>query len=253
VRSDSFPFHGAQGQLLAGRLDLPDQAVQAYVLFAHCFTCTKNSVAAVRIARALTEQGLGVLRFDFTGLGQSEGDFADSTFSGSVQDLLAAAKTMHADGRGPSMLIGHSLGGAAVLAAAADLPAVRAVATIGAPCDVQHVTRLFGTQLRALLDQGEAEVRLGGRPFRMRRSFVDDLKVHDQRDRIAKLGRALLVMHAPGDATVGIGNAARIFDAAHHPKSFISLDDADHLLTRQHDAVYAARLIAAWATRYVDP
>ncbi|HUG25212.1 alpha/beta fold hydrolase [Piscinibacter sp.] len=250
--SKDFEFTGAQGQRLSGRLDLPEGPAQAHALFAHCFTCSKNSLAAVRIARALTARGFGVLRFDFTGLGQSGGDFADSTFSGSVQDLLAAAHAMEGAGVGPSLLIGHSLGGAAALAAAPDLPTVKAVATIAAPFDVQHVTRLLGDQLQTLLEQGEAEVKLGGRPFRMRRAFVDDLQVHDQRERIANLRRALLVLHSPHDDTVNIDNAAAIFQAARHPKSFVSLDDADHLLTRPADAAYAAELIAAWAQRYLD-
>jgi len=192
-----------------------------------------------------------VLRFDFTGLGQSEGEFADSTFSGSVRDVLSAGRAMRDAGSDPALLIGHSLGGAAVLAAAAELPNVKAVATIGAPFDVEHVTRLFGDDLQTLLSQGEAEVKLGGRPFKMRRSFVDDLRSHDQGQLIGKLRRALLVMHAPGDRTVDIDNAAQIFQAARHPKSFVSLDDADHLLTRHADAAYAAEVISAWAARYV--
>jgi putative redox protein len=253
MHSKTFEFQGAQGQPLAGRLDLPEGPVRVHALFAHCFTCTKNSLAAARVARALTAQGIGVLRFDFTGLGQSGGDFADSTFSGSVQDLLAAAGAMRDAGIAPQLLIGHSLGGAAALAAAADIAELKAVATIAAPFDVQHVTRLFGDQLQTLLDQGEAEVQLGGRPFRLRRAFVDDLGRHDQRQRIAGLRRALLVLHAPGDAVVDIGNASSIFQAARHPKSFVSLDDADHLLTRAEDAAYAAEVIAAWATRYLGP
>lgn len=251
MRSDAFDFTGALSQRLSGRLDLPDGPVQGYALFAHCFTCSKNSLAAVRIARALTARGLGVLRFDFTGLGESGGDFGDSTFSGSVQDLLAAASAMQTAGLPPSLLIGHSLGGAAVLAAAAQLPTVKAVATIAAPFDVQHVTRLFGDDLQTLLQQGEAEVQLGGRPFKMRRTFIDDLQEHDQREWISTLMRPLLVLHAPQDDTVGIDNAASIFKAARHPKSFVSLDDADHLLTRRADAAYCADVIAAWATRYL--
>lgn len=253
MHSSNFEFQGAQGQRLSGRLDLPEGPVRAHALFAHCFTCTKRSLAAVRVARALAAQGIGVLRFDFTGLGQSGGDFADSTFSGSVQDLLAAARAMQAAGIAPQLLIGHSLGGAAALAAAADIPDLKAVATIAAPFDVQHVKQLFGEQLPTLLAQGEAEVRLGGQPFRMRRAFIDDLARHDQRRRIAALRLALLVLHAPGDAIVEINNAASIFLAAHHPKSFVSLDDADHLLTRAEDAAYAAQVIAAWATRYLGP
>ena len=251
MRSKLFEFEGEKGSRLVGKLDLPDGPAHSYALFAHCFTCTKESLAAVRIGRALAGQGIGVLRFDFTGLGQSGGDFADSTFSGSVKDVIAAARAMSDASMEPAVLVGHSLGGAAVLAAAADLPSVKAIATIGAPFDVQHVTRLFGDDLKTLLEQGEAEVKLGGRPFKMRRSFIDDLSAHDQAQRIGGLRRALLVMHAPMDRTVDIDNAAQIFQAARHPKSFVSLDDADHLLTRSADSAYAAEVISAWATRYI--
>ena len=251
MHNELFEFEGEQGSRLIGKLDLPDGPPHSHALFAHCFTCTKESLAAVRIGRALAGQGIGVLRFDFTGLGQSGGDFADSTFSGSVKDVLAAARAMRNASIEPALLIGHSLGGAAVLAAAADLPNVKAIATIGAPFDVQHVTRLFGEDLQTLLEQGEAEVKLGGRPFKMRRSFIDDLGAHDQGQRIGGLRRALLVLHAPMDRTVDIDNAAQIFQAARHPKSFVSLDDADHLLTRSADSAYAAEVISAWATRYV--
>jgi len=251
MRNELFEFEGEQGSRLIGKLDLPDGPPRSYALFAHCFTCTKESLAAVRIGRALAGQGIGVLRFDFTGLGQSGGDFADSTFSGSVKDVLAAARAMRNASIEPALLIGHSLGGAAVLAAAADLPNVKAIATIGAPFDVQHVTRLFGEDLQTLLDQGEAEVKLGGRAFKMRRSFIDDLGAHDQGQRIGGLRRALLVLHAPMDRTVDIDNAAQIFRAARHPKSFVSLDDADHLLTRSADSAYAAEVICAWAARYL--
>ncbi len=254
MRSNQFPFVGVQGQHLSGRLDLPDAPVQAraYAIFAHCFTCTKNSVAAVRIARALTAWGFGVLRFDFTGLGQSGGEFADSTFSGSVQDLWAAARAMEAAGFAPSLLVGHSLGGAAVLAVASELPAVKAVVTIAAPFEASHIKGLFeADDLRALMDTGEAQVSLGGRPFTLRRSFVEDLQAHDPKERVGALRRALLVLHSPQDDTVSIDNAASIFQAAHHPKSFMSLDDADHLLTRSADAAYVADVIAAWASRYL--
>lgn len=251
MRNEPFEFEGEQGSRLVGKLDLPDEPPRNYALFAHCFTCTKESLAAVRIGRALAGQGIGVLRFDFTGLGQSGGDFADSTFSGSVKDVLAAARAMRDASMEPALLIGHSLGGAAVLAAADDLPNVKAIATIGAPFDVQHVTKLFREDLKSLLQDGEAEVKLGGRPFKMRRSFIDDLSAHDQKQRIGGLRRALLVLHAPMDRTVDIDNAAQIFLSARHPKSFVSLDDADHLLTRSADSAYAAEVISAWATRYL--
>ncbi|WP_374653812.1 alpha/beta fold hydrolase [Dongia sp.] len=251
MATERFDFRSADGHRLSGRLDLPATAPRAFALFAHCFTCTKQSIAAVRIARALTQRGIGVLRFDFTGLGESEGDFADSTFSGNVRDLVAAAGEMTAKGMAPRLLIGHSLGGAAVLAGAADIDSVAAVAVIGAPFDVKHVTLQFGDHLPDLLEKGEAEVDLGGRPFNMRRAFIDDLERHDQKSRIANLKRALLVLHSPADQTVGADNAGAIFQAARHPKSFVSLDNADHLLTRPSDASYAADVIAAWASRYL--
>jgi putative redox protein len=251
MQSKVFDFVGAAGQKLAGRLDLPDHPPRGYALFAHCFTCTKNSLAAVRIARALAARGFGVLRFDFTGLGGSEGKFAEGGFSGDVADLLSAADQMTKAGMAPNLLVGHSLGGAAVLAAAAELSQIAAVATIAAPFDVQHVTHLFKGGLETILEKGEAEVQLGGRPFTIRRSFVDDLRNHDQGARIARLHHPLLVLHSPVDQTVGIENASSIFLAAKHPKSFVSLDDADHLLTRETDAAYAADVIAAWASRYL--
>jgi alpha-beta hydrolase superfamily lysophospholipase len=251
MATESFDFKSADGHQLSGRLDLPDGSPRAYALFAHCFTCTKQSIAAVRIARALTQRGIAVLRFDFTGLGDSEGDFADSTFSGNVRDLIGAVQEMARQSMAPKLLIGHSLGGAAVLAAAGDLPSVTAVAVIGAPFDVQHVKAQFGDGLATLMDQGEATVDLGGRPFNMRRSFIDDLEKHDQKSRIAQLHRALLILHSPIDQTVGAENAGAIFQAAKHPKSYVSLADADHLLTRPSDAAYAADVIAAWASRYL--
>lgn len=251
MKSDIFSFIGSLSQQFSGRLDLPEGPVRGYAVFAHCFTCSKNSLAAVRIASALASRGLGVLRFDFTGLGESDGEFGQSTFSGNVQDLLAAAAAMEAAGMPPDLLIGHSLGGAAVLAAVAQTPTVKAVATIGAPFDVQHVTRLFGENLQKLLQEGEAQVQLGGRPFNIRRAFVDDRAAHDQRERISTLKRPLLVLHAPKDDTVGIENATSIFKSALHPKSFVSLDDADHRLTRPHDAAYCADVIAAWVSRYL--
>ncbi|MFC0679646.1 alpha/beta fold hydrolase [Lysobacter korlensis] len=252
MRTENFDFTGESGQRLSGQLDLPPGPATSYALFAHCFTCTKSSLAAVRVSQSLTARGYGVLRFDFTGLGQSTGEFADSSFSGSTRDVIAAARAMADAGLQLTLLIGHSLGGAAVLAAAGELPAVVAIATIGAPFDVEHVTRLFGPQLDTIVAAGEAEVQLGGRPFTIRRSFVDDLATHDQGARIAALGRPLLVLHSPLDRVVGIDNAGAIFGAARHPKSFVSLDDADHLLTDRHDADYVAEVVAAWASRYLE-
>jgi uncharacterized OsmC-like protein/pimeloyl-ACP methyl ester carboxylesterase len=251
VRTETFDFEGADGQRLSGLLDLPEIEPRAHAIFAHCFTCTKSSLAAARISRALADKGFAVLRYDFTGLGESDGDFASSTFSGSVRDLVAAAAAMTAAGREPRLLVGHSLGGAAVLAAAGQLPRVQAVSTISAPFEATHVEHLLRDGLEALRRDGEAVVDIGGRPFRLRRSFIDDLAEHDQARRVAELKRPLLIAHAPLDAIVGIDNATRIFLAAKHPKSFVSLDDADHLLTRAADAEYVAEVIAAWASRYV--
>ncbi|WAB82515.1 alpha/beta fold hydrolase [Microcella daejeonensis] len=243
-------FTGSQGDRLAARLELPIGTPRAYALFAHCFTCGKDAVAASRIARALTTEGIAVLRFDFTGLGQSGGDFANSTFSSNIDDLLSAADFLRDEYRAPSILIGHSLGGAAVLAAASRIAEVSAVVTIGAPADPQHVVHLLGDDVTAIERDGEAEVDLGGRPFRIRRQFLHDLEMQPQLDRIAALDAALLVMHSPSDATVGIDNARVIFEAARHPKSFVALDAADHLLTDRADAEYAAGIIGAWVGRY---
>ena len=244
-------FPGAQGQRLAARLDMPDTDVRAYALFAHCFTCGKDIFAASRIARTLADHGIAVLRFDFTGLGASEGEFANTNFSSNVADLVAAADHLRHKYRAPQLLVGHSLGGAAVLAAASDIAEVRAVVTIGAPSDPTHVVGLFRDHLDQIHNTGQAEVQLAGRPFRIKRQFLQDAAEQNLTERVGKLRRALLVMHSPIDATVDIDNAAKIFLAARHPKSFISLADADHLLTRHADAVYAADLIAAWSERYI--
>jgi putative redox protein len=244
-------FAGSLGAELAARLDLPLGPVRAYALFAHCFTCTKDILAAKRIAAALAAAGIGVLRFDFTGLGSSEGEFANTSFSSNVEDLVAAADFLRANHMAPALLIGHSLGGAAVLAAAHRVPEAKAVVTIGAPADVAHVLKHLGAHLEDIEQRGEATVTLAGRPFAVRKQFVDDAKAQALQDRIAKLGRALLVMHSPIDQAVGIENATAIFQAARHPKSFVSLDDADHLLSRERDAGYAAQVIAGWASRYL--
>jgi uncharacterized OsmC-like protein/alpha/beta superfamily hydrolase len=244
-------FPGAFGTPLAARLDLPAQPPLACALFAHCFTCSKDTLAATRISAALTERGFGVLRFDFTGLGGSEGDFANTNFSSNVADLVAAANWLRAQHQAPAILIGHSLGGAAVLAAAHDIPEAVAVATIGAPFDPGHIQHLFADAAPAILANGEAEVTLAGRKFNIRKQFLDDLASHGGTERIGALRKALLILHSPRDTTVDIENAARIFTAAKHPKSFVSLDTADHLLTGKADAVYVADVLAAWASRYI--
>ncbi|MBI1416655.1 MAG: alpha/beta fold hydrolase [Limimaricola sp.] len=249
--SEKLTFPGHSGAMLAARLDLPDGPLLATALFAHCFTCGKDIAAARRIASRLAGMGIAVLRFDFTGLGHSGGEFANTTLSSNVADLHAAAAALASRGIAPSLLIGHSLGGAAVLRAAPDMPGIRAVATIGAPFEPSHVTRAFAPALTRIEAEGLAEVDLGGRPFRIGRDFLRDVDAAELGPAIARLHAALLVMHAPRDAVVGIDNASQIFMAARHPKSFVTLDDADHLLTRAADAEYAADIIATWAGRYL--
>ena len=254
IISERVEFIGHDGvSRLAARLDKPASGIKACALFAHCFTCSKDIHAASRIAGALAERGFAVLRFDFTGLGASEGEFANTNFSSNVQDLVAAAAFMEKTvGHGPEVLVGHSLGGAAVLAAAHDIPQSRAVATIGAPADPSHVADLFKDKTQETTARGEAAVQIGGRAFTIQKQFLDDIAEHKVRENLSDLKKALLVFHAPKDATVGIDNAALIFAAAKHPKSFVSLDDADHLISKHQDAIYVADVLAAWAGRYID-
>jgi uncharacterized OsmC-like protein/alpha-beta hydrolase superfamily lysophospholipase len=250
--AERFDFPNAAGERLAALLDRPAGAPRAFALFAHCFTCGKDIRAARRIAHGLTARGIAVLRFDFTGLGASEGEFANTNFSSNVGDLVAAADHLRKVERAPALLIGHSLGGAAVLAAAGEVPEARAVVAIAAPADPSHVAGLFKDRAAEIRARGEVEVSLAGRPFRIRREFLDDVAEQRLDAKIATLRKALLVMHAPSDDIVGIDNASRIFLAAKHPKSFVSLADADHLLGNPRDAAYVADVIAAWAERYLD-
>ena len=240
----------SNGVTLSGALETPESGVRCYALFAHCFTCGKDVAAASRISRALTREGIAVLRFDFTGLGNSDGDFANTNFSSNLQDLLAASDFLRREYEAPSLLIGHSLGGAAVLAMAADVPEVKAVVTIGSPYRAEHVVHNFAASLDDIRERGEAEVALAGRKFNIRKQFIDDLENHETND-VGKLRKALLVMHSPVDETVNISEAEKIYIAAKHPKSFVSLDDADHLLTRKADSEYVATTIAGWASRYL--
>jgi len=251
VKSEKLTFESAGGETLAARLDSPEGEPRAYALFAHCFTCSKDIFAAKRIAGALAERGIAVLRFDFTGLGHSEGEFANTNFSSNVDDLIAAADYLRATRKPPELLIGHSLGGAAVLAGAARIPEAAAVATIGAPADPGHLAHMFQDSADEIAAKGEAEVELGGRRFRVKKQFLDDIASQNLEPALGNLRKALLVFHAPRDETVGIDNAGSIFGAAKHPKSFVSLDDADHLLSRKADAVYVAEVLAAWAGRYL--
>ena len=251
MSAEKFDFRSAQGHTLAALLDRPDGPVRAVALLAHCFTCGKDNKAARRIAEGLKLHGIAVLRFDFTGLGGSEGEFANTTFSSNIDDLVAAADHLRQKLAAPAILIGHSLGGAAVLAAAHRVAEARAVVTIGAPFDPAHITGQFRQHVDAIDADGEIEVTLAGRPFRIRRALLDDVNKQHLSARIKTLNKALLVLHAPTDDTVGIEHASRIFTAAKHPKSFISLADADHLLSRAGDAAYAANVIAAWVERYL--
>ncbi|MCK8602087.1 bifunctional alpha/beta hydrolase/OsmC family protein [Desulfoferrobacter suflitae] len=245
-------FKNHEGHELAGRLDLPlDEKPFAYAIFAHCFTCTKNLNAVVNIDRALTRQGIGVLRFDFTGLGESEGEFAETNFSSNVADLAAAADFLKDNFAAPKLLIGHSLGGAAVLQAAGRIDSCAAVATIAAPADPSSVTRHLGNTTQEIEQRGEAEITLGGRKFRIKKQFLEDLEQVQMEDTIRNLGRPLLLFHSPQDAVVGIENARKIFETARHPKSFISLDKADHLLSAREDSLYLGSVLAAWAHKYI--
>lgn len=253
VQHERIEFTGSLGERLAARLDLPQGKPRGYALFAHCFTCSKDVFAASRVSAQLAVRGFGVLRFDFTGLGESDGEFANTNFSSNVADLFCAVDYLREHREAPRLLIGHSLGGAAVLAAASGVPEAVGVATIGAPSDTAHVAHHFASHEEEIQTTGEAEVRLGGRPFRIKRQFLQDIRAQKLEASIAKLGKALLVLHAPRDQIVGIENAALIFGAAKHPKSFVSLDDADHLLTRKEDAIYAAEVIAAWSGKFLPP
>ena len=244
-------FEGHSGAKLAARLDLPAGAIRAWALFAHCFTCSKDSLAARRISGELARAGIAVMRFDFTGLGSSDGEFASTNFSSNLADLRAAADWLAAHYDAPEILVGHSLGGAAVLAIAGEIPSVKAVATLGAPAEASHVIENFGGQVDEIHAQGEAEVSLGGRTFTIQKQFVEDLNATSMADRIGHMRKALLILHAPRDQVVGIDNAAAIFTAAKHPKSFVSLDGADHLLTDPADANYVAGVIASWVARYL--
>ncbi|MGV8713043.1 MAG: bifunctional alpha/beta hydrolase/OsmC family protein [Nitrosomonas sp.] len=244
-------FNNQQGESLAGVLEMPSGAIKSYALFAHCFTCSKNNPAATWIARALANQGIAVLRFDFTGLGDSTGEFSHTNFSSNVQDLFAAAQYLEQQYVAPSLLIGHSLGGSAVLAAAQELPTVKAIATIGAPATAVHLKHLFADSYHQLTQRSSVEMQLGGRTFNIRRQFIDDLEKYNSVAHIQVLNKALLIFHSPADKVVSIDEAARIYTAARHPKSFVSLDHADHMLSDSRDAHYVADVLSAWVSRYL--
>lgn len=250
--SERVTFTGHDGSQLAARLDMPEGPHLATALFAHCFTCSKDIAAARRISQRLATMGLAVLRFDFTGLGHSEGEFANTGFTSNLADIRAATRYLSDRGMPATVLIGHSLGGAAILKVAPDIKGIKGVVTLGAPFDPEHVTKNFGDAIKDIRTQGAAQVDLGGRPFRITRAFLDDIEGASIGAELGRMRAALLVMHAPRDSVVGIDNATRIFMAARHPKSFVTLDDADHLISRATDAEYAADIIATWAKRYLD-
>ncbi|MEE9118507.1 MAG: bifunctional alpha/beta hydrolase/OsmC family protein [Calditrichia bacterium] len=250
---NSIFFENKEGQKLSARLELPaDRKPQNFALFAHCFTCNKNFSAIRNISRALTSKGFGVLRFDFTGLGESEGNFADTNFSGNIEDLIAAAEFLDKNHMAPALLVGHSLGGAAVIYAGSLLDSVRAVATIGAPGDPEHLKHLFTSLQDDFESSGFANVSIGGRIFKIKKQFIDDLEARDMSEVLKKSKNALLVAHSPQDNIVGIDHASKIFKAARHPKSFVSLDNADHLLSNREDSLYIGGVIAQWAQRYIN-
>ncbi|PCJ95510.1 MAG: hypothetical protein COA50_09960 [Flavobacteriaceae bacterium] len=251
MKNQKIKFKNAQGQELAARIEFPDGEPKSYALFAHCFTCNKNLTAIRNIGRALNKSGIAVLSFDFTGLGESEGDFEHSNFSSNVDDLVLAAQFLKANYVAPSILIGHSFGGAAVIFAAHHIPSVKAVATIGAPSSPKHITHLLKSGIDEINRKGEAVVDIGGRAFKIRKQFLEDINENNMEESLSTLKLPLLVLHSPQDTTVGIENAAQIYQAAWHPKSFISLDGANHLLTDKEDSIYVGKMIANWAERYI--
>ena len=246
-----FDFKNKENQVLSGRIELPSEKPRAMAIMAHCFTCSKDSIAAARISRNLSELGIGVLRFDFTGLGNSEGEFANTNFSSNVQDLISAYEALTKEYQPPTILIGHSLGGAAVLKASLELDLVKAVVTIGAPSDTQHVKNFFESQVEKIKSEGKAEVNLAGRKFTIKKQLIDDLNEQTILVGLSHSKKAYLIMHSPTDNTVSIDSAARIFQAVKHPKSFISLDGTDHLLSKAKDAEYVSQVISAWVTKFI--
>ena len=253
MRFKKVTFTNKNGYQLAARIEIPvNQHPHSYAIFAHCFSCNKNLAAVRQISRALVQEGIALMRFDFTGLGESEGDFSDTNFATNLSDIDAAAEYLTAHYEAPELLIGHSLGGAAMIRAACHIDSVKAVATIGSPYNPVHVTHLFTDDMETIIAKGEAEVNIGGRPFKVKKQFIDDLQNYDPFEVLRNLRKAILVMHSPQDMTVEIDNAAKIYQAAFHPKSFMSLDGADHLLSNKDDAKYAGEMIASWAKKYLD-
>ncbi len=251
MKSEKIKFTNTTGDELAAKIEIPEGELKGFALFAHCFTCNKNLTAVRNIGKELNRCGIAVFRFDFTGLGESEGDFEHTNFSSNVSDLVSAAQYLEKNYKAPDILIGHSLGGAAVVFAAQQIKSVKAIATIGAPSNPKHVSRLFKSEIDEINEQGEATMLIGGREFKIKKQFLDDINEKNMESTLRKLKLPLLVMHSPQDTTVGIENAAQIYQAAWHPKSFISLDGADHLLSNKEDSIYAGKMIANWSERYI--
>jgi len=250
--SKSIQFKNDRGLHLKGKIEFPlTKKPDAFAIFSHVFTGSKNLNATRNISRALTLNGIAVLRFDFTGLGESEGDFAESNFSTNVADIMAASQYLTENYQAPKILIGHSLGGAAAIYAAKEIESIKAVATIGAPSEPEHVTHLFGLELGTIERDGQAEVNIGGRKFTIKKQFIDDIRAVDLEAITKNLKKALLILHSPQDVVVEIENAAKIYHAAHHPKSFVTLNNADHMLSNKDDAYYAAHVISSWVKRYI--
>jgi putative redox protein len=252
MKNEKVKFKNSQGLELAAKLEFPDGDIKAYAIFAHCFTCNKNLSAVRNIGRALNNCGIAVLRFDFTGLGESEGEFEHTNFSSNVEDLIFASQFLKDHYQAPSILIGHSLGGAAVIFAAKQIDSIKAVATIGAPSSPKHVSHLFKQGLEEINDKGEALLEIGGREFKIQKHFLDDINEKNMTETVRSLRLPLLVLHSPQDTTVGVENAAQIFKNAWHPKSFISLDGADHLLSKKEDSIYVGKMISNWVERYIN-
>ncbi len=253
MKTEKIKFTNSQGNELAARLEFPDNGIsKGFALFAHCFTCNKNLIAVGNIGRALTSSGIAVFRFDFTGLGESEGHFENTNFSSNVDDLVSAALFLEKNYTAPNILIGHSLGGAAVIFAARHIPGVKAIATIGAPSNPKHVSVLLKSGIHEIQTMGEAKIMIGGREFKIQKQFLDDINEKNMTNSLLNLNKALLVLHSPQDTTVGIDNAAQIYQSARHPKSFISLDGADHLLSKKEDSLYVGKMIANWSERYIN-
>lgn len=252
MKSEKIKFKNTLGQELAAKIDFPEEEPKSYALFAHCFTCNKNLSAIRNIVRALNKNGIAVLSFDFTGLGDSEGDFENTNFSSNVNDLISAAEFLKTHYSAPDILVGHSLGGAAVIFAGKHIPSIRAIASIGGPSNPKHVSHLLKSGIDEINQKGEALIAIGGRDFKIQKQFLEDINEKNMEETLENLKTPLLVLHSPQDATVGIENAAQIYKAAWHPKSFISLDGADHMLTNKEDSIYTGKMIANWAERYIS-